>query len=402
MRLLQPNTNCSDLNAVMGYNRPFLWRARDVHRNDCFLTTDAATSMAAISDFCRSLPGRPQGEDLPLHRAFSRDGVCATDLSRKLARHRSMPPSYGTKTVSHGHSQLGVTEQPFKRERKSRLAYLCRVRSNSDSGCPRTLRKRFHVSRSGCDSLRTRLNHNRSLYDAVSVGAFSPSEKCGEDAYTVEPMRRYSRVYPDIRGQYARCQRARPYCAAAWSLLCDGQGLPRLRATLYAAYTQGVFRYPSKKELSVSAPLLASSGSKHGSDLRSKRNTHRVLSEEKLSGSVEKNQVPRSRRSIAGVSDKRLFVASSYGRRTVQGALADRTLLQMDQATPSYQSFLWHQRKRRQNTNLDCGVRLPTRGHHKETFKNRAITLHNSTDFERLRFRENAVITGLSENRLHK
>ena len=48
-------------------------------------------------------------------------------------------------------------------------------------------------------------------------------------------------------------------------------------------------------------------------------------------------------------------------------SLADRVVLQVDQAASAYQSFLWHHRKRGQNSNLDRDIRLRAHGHHQKT-----------------------------------
>jgi hypothetical protein len=42
-------------------------------------------------------------------------------------------------------------------------------------------------------------------------------------------------------------------------------------------------------------------------------------------------------------------------------------------------------------------LRLSARGYHEKAAENRAVALHNSTDFECVRFRENADFTGISE-----
>ena len=65
----------------------------------------------------------------------------------------------------------------------------------------------------------------------------------------------------------------------------------------------------------------------------------------------------------------------------------------MDQTASADQGFLWHQRERGQNPDMDCRHRLPAGCHHEETTQNRCQSLHNSTDFKRNRFRENAIKT---------
>ena len=53
-------------------------------------------------------------------------------------------------------------------------------------------------------------------------------------------------------------------------------------------------------------------------------------------------------------------------RSALQKALAGRTVFQVDQAEPAHQAFLRHVGERRENANLDGGVRLCAGGYHQE------------------------------------
>ncbi len=134
---------------------------------------------------------------------------------------------------------------------------------------------RFQISRSRSDSLRLGFEHDRSLHDALSLGAFPADEKRREDAHATQSLRQYPRVHPDNRGERARCECSRPHHPVAGSLLCDGQSLPRFRAALHAAYAQSLFRHPCQKELSVSPPIFAPRGSKPFSAPARTRSKHR-------------------------------------------------------------------------------------------------------------------------------
>ena len=67
-----------------------------------------------------------------------------------------------------------------------------------------------------------------------------------------------------------------------------------------------------------------------------------------------------------------------------------------DQAEPANQVFLWEQRERCENPNLDRHVGLRTGRHGSEALGPAEQPLPNSTDFERGAFRENAHFTGTS------
>ncbi len=79
--------------------------------------------------------------------------------------------------------------------------------------------------------------------------------------------------------------------------------------------------------------------------------------------------------------------------RFVQGTLASRTILQMDQATSADQAVFWHLRERSEVANMDRGVRLCTRSHRQKTTRTGGFTLHFATDIFVDTVRENTVRT---------
>ena len=85
----------------------------------------------------------------------------------------------------------------------------------------------------------------------------------------------------------------------------------------------------------------------------------------------------------------------------LQAPLADRTVLQMDQAASPHQGLLRHQSQCRENTNLDRPQHLPAHRHHPQAPLSRVAALHNSPGPERLALRENPHSTGLSGHGLH-
>ena len=87
-------------------------------------------------------------------------------------------------------------------------------------------------------------------------------------------------------------------------------------------------------------------------------------------------------RQRARLPDQQLHRASTDHRPTLSRTLADRTVLQMDQATFADQSFLWHQPQRGAHPSLERHRRLSARRHFEKTSASRCQPLHHSTDFE--------------------
>jgi hypothetical protein len=80
--------------------------------------------------------------------------------------------------------------------------------------------------------------------------------------------------------------------------------------------------------------------------------------------------------------------------RRAKSAVKMHTLLNLCGNIPE---FLRNQRECCQNADMDRQLCLSSRGDHEKAAEHRAVALHNSTDFECIRFRENAAFAGISE-----
>ena len=82
---------------------------REFWQND-FLSTDGLSSFARISSLRRSSQGNLQIEAVLLLGSVLVYGICATDLSRKPARYRSLFAFGRVEALSHGDSQPRFAE----------------------------------------------------------------------------------------------------------------------------------------------------------------------------------------------------------------------------------------------------------------------------------------------------
>ncbi len=71
---------------------------------------------------------------------------------------------------------------------------------------PTALCQRPHRRRSGSESLRSGLNHHRSVPDIVSVGQISEAQGCRQNALAVGPSRQYPHFHSHFRWKTARCE----------------------------------------------------------------------------------------------------------------------------------------------------------------------------------------------------
>ena len=89
----------------------------------------------------------------------------------------------------------------------------------------------------------------------------------------------------------------------------------------------------------------------------------------------------------SGLSDQQLRSAGTDHYPALPLSLADRVVLQVDQTASSYQSFLRHYGKRRQNSNLDRRLGLRADRHREKTAQPIGQSLRTPTDFEPYCFR---------------
>jgi len=101
----------------------------------------------------------------------------------------------------------------------------------------------------------------------------------------------------------------------------------------------------------------------------------------------------------SGFPDQQLHLTGSHHRPTVSMPLAGGVILQMDQATSAYQGFLRHQRKCRQDTNLDRHLGLRIGSHRQKTLEPSEQPVLHSTDFERDDLGENSDLTSTFTHR---
>src|SRR5450759_4351798 len=89
-----------------------------------------------------AVSGQPQDPELHLPGSISVHGVCATDVSREPAGHRSVFALADREALPHGHSRSGFAQHTGQRERDSGLADLCRLRPASDRYRPQAVYQR--------------------------------------------------------------------------------------------------------------------------------------------------------------------------------------------------------------------------------------------------------------------
>src|SRR5450759_976616 len=96
----------------------------DGHGQAGFRADHGASATDDVSSLRSALRGRTQSQNVFLPRSVSLHGVRAAYLSRKPARHRSLPGSTSGQALSHGHPQQRSPQHLGQCERGARLCRL--------------------------------------------------------------------------------------------------------------------------------------------------------------------------------------------------------------------------------------------------------------------------------------
>ena len=133
------------------------------------LSAPELPSHLPVSDLRRSLPGQSLRQRILLLGSVPLLGLRSTHLSRKSPRYRGLSARPATQALSHGLPGPSFSQYLGTRQRASRLAHLCRFRSDPDCHRPRSVSRRTFRSRVVPDRVCLRLHNHRFMPSAFSV-----------------------------------------------------------------------------------------------------------------------------------------------------------------------------------------------------------------------------------------
>src|SRR4030067_251056 len=205
---------------------------------------DGTSSGEDLGAMRSALSWQLQDPELHVSGSISVHGVCAADVSRESAGHRSMFALADREALPHGYSRPGVAQHAGQCERHARLADLCRLRAAPDRHRTQAVHQRTLWGRSGQHGVRLGLHHHRLVALAVSVGAISNHQGGREAAPAARFARQYPGFYSYQRWQAARRQHPRPVDSRSRIVLRHGSRLHRLPTVVSVASGRELLRHP--------------------------------------------------------------------------------------------------------------------------------------------------------------
>ena len=378
-----------------------LWGGTDVYRTIDFQAGYGLHPFTNLSPLRSKVPRRLQSKNLLMPRPVPMHGICSTHAPGESPRYRNLLALSKQKTLSHGRSWKSFQVNSCRSQRKTRLANICRIRSEPNRYSQRVIQGRFLSRRTERNSICSGCNHHRSLPVCVPVGIISQEKSCRQTPYTIGPEGQHSNVHSHFRRQVERCQRSRSSTIRRRCLLHYGSRLSGLQKTLLFQPDSSIFCYPSQEEPSIQKTLFTSRRQDNWASVRSNDHANRVLSEQTLSRHPASSEVPGSKfQKDTCVSHQQFYFATANDCSTVPQPLASGAFFQMDQAAPENKEILWYFGECSQDTGLDSSLCLCPRCDTEKTSQTTGESLHNFTNFKRISFRKDRTLSAGYRKRL--
>jgi len=367
------------------------------------LATNGFLSKTRIQHMRSSSSRRPSRQDILLSRPVSLHGFCTAYFSRVTTRHRDLPASGSGQTIPRWVQRQNLTQHTGRRKREASVADIRRFRTSPDTESEVLVSQGELWRGIRANRLCARFNHYRFVAHTFPMGPISKEKERREATYANRPERLDSVLYTRNQWQSRRCKNNRSPEHRAWRVLHHGSRLPRLRKTISLFKEPGLFRDTGQEEACLHSTILPTYRQNDRPEKRSDHQANRAEIFTAISGSTQTRQFLRCRYEQAVcLSDKQLCPRCPDYRTTLQVSLADRTVLQMDQAAPANQRLLRHLPECRQDPDMDSSQRLYRCCHNEEGTRTKAEFVRNPANSQHYTFSERPYKTSTYENKSAK
>jgi len=396
--MLQQKTTVIDLNSLLSCGDILLSliRRSTVHeqRTNSFFANPRFYSKASIQSLRQSLLRQLSSQIFLMFRPISDNGLRSTNIPRKPKRYRNLLKSFGRKTLSLWLPRKSFSEQFSQHQREKRLANISRLCKSSNHQskatlCGRRLRRYIKKYR-----LRFGRYRDRSMPVAVSLGSTSQTQKCGKAPHANGPERLHTHVYTHYKRCCARNHSFSHYASGAIGHICHGQRLHRFCNIIQFFKEQLLLCYQSKKECSLLSQVFSPNRQKHRLKKRPDNKTNWYKNFRTLPDTTETNQFSRRRsESNFRVPDQQFSTGCVDSLSALQTSLANRTFLQVDQATLANKVFFGYFDQCCQDSGLDRDQCLRACSDNQKRVEAGAFASRNTPNSKHLTFRENPAKT---------
>src|SRR5258705_2607238 len=374
-----------DLNFVPTFSSPIILRTHFEEswcesRTNHFCPSHGIRLPRRISTLRSEIRRKSQRSKAVVLEPVSGHGLCPTDLSPQPSRHRSLFAGATFQALSLPFQIPHSKVLPGRPQRGARLENLRRLCSFPDRHRSTSVCGHRSWIGSGDDRVCSGRYHHRSVSEGFPLGYLQACQGSHQASHTDGSSQLYSRLYRHHSRQSPRRSFSRCDCPRARLFFGDGSGLHRFCSALCPSSGAGFLCGARQAKLSVPPSLFPNRGPFNRLKKRPNRFAHRTAQSKALSYPASKSQLLlRTNRSIPGLFNQQLFHRSTDRSSHLPLSLANRTVLQMDQATPTNQTLLGHLTQQCQESNLDCPGRLRAHCDHQKEARSTAKSLHDTS-----------------------
>ena len=355
----------------------------------CFIANPRSCSLADSLPPGLQIQRRVQGQALWSSTAVGLHGICPIDLEKWASRHRSLSQREAGSSLPLGFFTASCQINSGRCQRDTRLETLGRSCQGVDQTSQKTLSGKKPWIGFGKHDLRSGFLNHRSYDVGVPVGEFSINKKRDQNSHFVGFKRPDSRLHLHFRCQTRRCERLGRTHFRSWSFLHHRQGVYRLGKTVSNCKLRSILCGSSQGQSAIYQIQVPTRGQNHRAAQRPNRETLTSQIPGRFPRLFKEGSLLRRRKQKAlNIFDEQLANTSIDCSKTLQKALGDRIVFQMDQRQLGNQALLWNESQCGEDTNLDSSFAVFDGCYPSQELKITRKSSQYSPDFERSSVRE--------------
>lgn len=353
-------------------------------RTLCFNANPRSCSLADTLPLGLQIQRRVQGKALWGSTAVGVHGFCSIDLEKWASRYRILSQCEAGSSLSLGVFAAGGQIDSGRCQRDPRLETLGGSCQRAYQTSQKTLSGREPWIGFGKRGLRSGFLNHRSHDVDVPLGEIPFNKKRYQNSHFVGFKGPDSCLHLHFRRQARGCQLLGRIDFRAWSFLHHGQGVYRLVETVSNRQRRGILCDSRQGQSTIYEIQVATSGQIDRIAQRPNRETLDSQVQRRFPHPYKEDSLLRRRKEQAlNIFDEQLADTRISRGQTLQKALGDRIVFQMDQRQSGNQALLWNKPQRGEDANLDSRLAVFDGGDPAQEFKIARKPSQHSADFER-------------------
>jgi len=352
-------------------------------RTLCFNSDSRSCALADALPLGQQIQRRVQGQALWSSTAANLHGICSINLAQWASGYRSMPKRKTRRALSSGLSGAGSQIDLGRCQRNPRLETLGGFSKKPDQPSSKALSRRDLGVGLGQYDLRSGFFNHRSYDVGVSMGKVSLNKKRDQTSHAIGFKGANSHLHLHFRRETQRCKLLGHVDFRTRSHIHYGQGVYRLGETVSNFKRWGILCNSGQGQSAIYQIQIAIRRQSHGIAQRPNRETLDSQIQRGFPHLFKESSLLRRREEKAlNILDEQLADNCVDCSETLQKALGDRAVFQVDQRQSGNQALLRNERQRGEDANLDSRLTVFDGSHPSQESKTTRKPSQHSADFE--------------------